>query len=355
MIKQNNNGKDSDIPGKNSNSLIPGKTGASPDPADATDDTGSPVLRKDNKSFPLKSRLLKSSADLPDEQFEILCIAATERDLSPSQLEEVEGYTNSDKKRAEILSLYKKLHLKPAATIYPDKKKLLKPDPVTRVRRLVLFTLSVAASVAALVIVITFSYKRLSTGQQIVYIADTVSQNHSIISADTEVLLPEQNNFTKSLVAGRPAGIAKDELPVYPACNRPGPAEKENSHGQPSSQTVVPVYGSPAPVRIALEKTVTVLAEMQEVADVPQLMRLTLKDRFFMAFREKILGQSVPDISPLKGWEITSAGITGINRLLNWEMALEISGQEYGEDRTLEFNSKLVKVRTPVKKNITDQ
>jgi hypothetical protein len=54
--------------------------------------------------------------------------------------------------------------------------------------------------------------------------------------------------------------------------------------------------------------------------------------------------------SPLKGYEIAEAGVTGLNRLLGWEMALVEKNDENGELRSVYFSSKLLKFNAPVKK-----
>jgi len=68
------------------------------------------------------------------------------------------------------------------------------------------------------------------------------------------------------------------------------------------------------------------------------------------AFREKILKENTSQDSPLKGYEIAEAGVTGLNKLLGWEMALDKNNDENGELRSVYFSSKILKFNGPVKK-----
>jgi hypothetical protein len=92
------------------------------------------------------------------------------------------------------------------------------------------------------------------------------------------------------------------------------------------------------------------LADVIPAEVMPWHGPLTLKDHIALMFREKILGESIPDPSPLKGWEIAGAGIQGINKLLGWEMAYEVTEGEPGEAGTLDFSSRFIKFQTPVRK-----
>jgi hypothetical protein len=67
-------------------------------------------------------------------------------------------------------------------------------------------------------------------------------------------------------------------------------------------------------------------------------------------FREKILKEKSPKDSPLKVYEIAEAGVTGLNKLLGWEMALDERKDANGELKSVYFSSKILKFNAPVKK-----
>ena len=67
-------------------------------------------------------------------------------------------------------------------------------------------------------------------------------------------------------------------------------------------------------------------------------------------FREKFLREKTPADSPLKGYEIAEAGVAGLNKLLGWQMALEMKNDGNGQPKSIYFSSKILKVNAPVKK-----
>ena len=68
-------------------------------------------------------------------------------------------------------------------------------------------------------------------------------------------------------------------------------------------------------------------------------------------FRERILKEPSSADTPLKAYEIAEAGVTGLNKLLGWEMDLDERKDEKGELSSVYFNSKILKINAPVKKS----
>jgi len=66
--------------------------------------------------------------------------------------------------------------------------------------------------------------------------------------------------------------------------------------------------------------------------------------------RGKILKNESSEEIPLKGYEIAEAGMTGLNKLLGWEMALEKNNDENGELTSVYFSSRVLKFNAPIKK-----
>jgi hypothetical protein len=67
-------------------------------------------------------------------------------------------------------------------------------------------------------------------------------------------------------------------------------------------------------------------------------------------FRGAFLKEKNSKDSPLKAYEIAEAGVTGLNKLLGWQMALNVDIDENGGSGSVNFSSKLVKFNIPVKK-----
>jgi hypothetical protein len=51
----------------------------------------------------------------------------------------------------------------------------------------------------------------------------------------------------------------------------------------------------------------------------------------------------------LKAYEIAEAGVSGLNKLLGWEMALDERKDENGKLKSVYFSSKILKFNAPVK------
>ena len=68
-------------------------------------------------------------------------------------------------------------------------------------------------------------------------------------------------------------------------------------------------------------------------------------------FRDKILREKKVNDTPLKPYEIAEAGITGLNKLLGWEMALNEKTDVDGNVKSIYFSSKMLKFNAPVKKS----
>ena len=67
-------------------------------------------------------------------------------------------------------------------------------------------------------------------------------------------------------------------------------------------------------------------------------------------FREKLLKEKKPNSTPINGFEIAEAGITGLNKLFGWQMALGKKEDENGQPKSVYFSSDILKFNAPVKK-----
>jgi hypothetical protein len=65
--------------------------------------------------------------------------------------------------------------------------------------------------------------------------------------------------------------------------------------------------------------------------------------------REKILKEKNVKDTPLQIYEIAKAGVSEINKLLGWEMALDERKDANGELKSVYFSSKILKFNAPVK------
>jgi len=68
-------------------------------------------------------------------------------------------------------------------------------------------------------------------------------------------------------------------------------------------------------------------------------------------FHEKIMKDTTAVNRPVESYEIAVAGITGLNKLLGWEMSLQKNADENGDVKSYYFSSRLLKFKSPVKKS----
>ena len=112
----------------------------------------------------------------------------------------------------------------------------------------------------------------------------------------------------------------------------------------------VPVF-----TQIDLEKGIisNTLVALNTNANIPEAEDERSKVGRFIAktFREKLLKEKTPPDSPLKGYEIAEAGVTGLNKLFGWEMALDKKNDQNGQLKSVYFSSKILKFNAPVKKS----
>lgn len=315
-----------------------------------------PILDRQNndgEKFPHKSRLLRSYADLSEDQFEYLCIALTEGDLTSEQEEEVLAAADADPGRAEILSIYRNLRLRPEMVIYPGRKGLKRLTVAGKVIRLGTAVFAAAATVAVLVTVINTTPTAVMPlpGNNLAEAGAGVSASEAGASG----------RIDDNPVAGHVA-----EIPVrrsVTAVSRPQ-KEPETPETDPGESIiaenttftdrvligVLPVSGTPAVVPVTTVSPQPQLAEVFLAEAGEYHGTLSLRDHVAITFREKLLGEKVADASPLRGYEIASVGISGINRLLGWDMNLAYQQANNGEVNSLAFSSRLVNFHTPAKK-----
>src|SRR5512137_50486 len=76
--------------------------------------------------YPDKSFLIKNASDLSDEQFNCLCIAYAENDLTKSQSEELFEIVAANSLREKTFNLIRRIKLEPYQIKYQRKNKLKK-------------------------------------------------------------------------------------------------------------------------------------------------------------------------------------------------------------------------------------
>ena len=115
-------------------------------------------VKATDDSFKLKSNLKKSPEEIHESQFEYLCIAWLENDLSFLQKEELNEIIDHDARKKRTFELIQKTKLIPAEIIYRNKKSLLKRIVPPAIIRLSVWGLSAAAIIGLVLTFVFFSY-----------------------------------------------------------------------------------------------------------------------------------------------------------------------------------------------------
>ena len=304
-------------------------------------------LKPLSSPFPLKEQLKKPERELSQTQFEILCAAWFEKDLSVEQQTDLLEMIDSNPEKRKAFDLTGKMRIVPPAIQFRYKKKLFRRTTTGILIRLSLTGLS-AAAVIAVVLLSGVLKQRVQPGT-ITNVAETVSNASNVSNEKTEPDLPARiqvypqsgSNSTSNLPSvakpepvEKAAGIREEHPPV--ATRTPLKIEKIAFH-------VTPVI-SENPAADSLVPTI-----IEPGAEVAYDDRSRIGKFIAQTFRDKILKEDTPEDTPLKGYEIAEAGIEGLNKLFGWEMALTRNNDENGELKSLYFSSKTIKFNAPVK------
>lgn len=297
------------------------------------------VIEHSDSQYKNKKSLMRSPADISESQFEYLSVAFLENDLTTEQKTDLIEITELDADKKRSFELIQKTRISPVSLIYAHKSKLLRRTPSQIVIRLSIIGLSAAA--VSTFIITTF----LNSPREI---SDSINNTASIIIPEKIIQIPVEREKEVRLipVIKEQADIIKTELAV----GIPNDSVensiivKDNGINKINfSSDLVLSESIASNTLMASGITFSVPEEDDGRSNVSRFISKT--------FREKILREKAAPDSPLKGYEIAEAGVTGLNKLLGWEMALDKNNDENGELSSVYFSSKLLKFNTPVKKS----
>ena len=308
------------------------------------------------KSFTHKDRLKKKAAEISELQFEYLCVAFLEKDLSSGQQSELMEIINLDPEKKKSFELIQKMRLFPEDIRYQQKKRLFRRTIFQKTLRLSYIGLSAAAIIA--LAFITY----ISIPRKIPVKTDNTTQNITVVSpikkpAD-EFVSDNISKEKKDLRLRRQnKKLLTESLKTTIAITDPVKDSLMQNISTVRSEDNLSTSLKKIPVSSQIDlKGITIpnnLIAFLPTYNVPvyddgrsKLSRFISKN-----FREKILREKSAKDTPLKGYEIAVAGVTGLNKLLGWEMALDKKNGENGELKSIYFSSKLLKFNAPVKKS----
>jgi hypothetical protein len=306
-------------------------------------------------SFQHKNQLKKTSHNLSESQLEYLSVAYLENDLSAEEKTDLLESVEQDKEKKRHFELIQKIKLYPLYLSYINKNKLFKRTFAQNAIRWSLIGLSAAAVVTLAVIFSVIKPPDINIDREktalTIYIDSTVQKqgspagknvdkekNHIIPSKLRSKTLLAQSSLNSSVIADivSDQNAGKDSILVSPATSL---VIINKIIVTPSIGIIVESIPN---TLIALNTTSTLLTYDDG--------RSKLSRFIARAFREKILKENRPKDSPLKAYELAKAGVSGLDLLLGWEMALDERKDANGVLKSVYFSSKILKFNAQVKK-----
>jgi len=306
-------------------------------------------IKPESIPFPWKEKLKKNISDIDENQFNFLCIGSLEKDLTPEQENELYQIINEDEEKKKNFEIFQKTKLHPPLSGFRYKHRLRKLSKTAKIARLSTAALCAAASIALFVILVfppqnketVLPSGNISEGKQ----AQTVKNDSPEITAD------------KIKHEATPASIATNIIEKKPAIE---PVKEINHSATKTSEQKAIEPEKILIAKSAFKEHIVLSGYIPTHLQIPNDGNLNistepdenseLKKRLIVFFRGKILKTKTVHDEELKPYEIAEAGITGLNKLLGWQMALNPHTDETGEIISVNFNSKLLKLNLPVKK-----
>jgi hypothetical protein len=335
-----------------------------PDIKKESEDIISFSLQPSEDTYTGKNNLKKSTSDLEGSQFEYLCVAYLENDISASQEAELSEIINADPDKKKTFELIQKTRIIPTTLSYPYKNQLIKKTATQRIIRLSVWGLSTAASIALLVATyLLIPQKTEDNNNEVVASVASSSGNNNVTetsSQSKESRLPNEST-NKKLKKAAPLQKNKPLLSVIqknvPEITKPEAItdRKNDSITEIKGNEIINInkIAVSAPGGIsdrAINKSL-VASLFNHPAPITEKEGSNVGRFLAKNFREIFLKDKSPADNPLKGYEIAEAGVTGLNKLLGWEMAFDKNNDENGELKSVYFSSKILKFNAPIKKS----
>ncbi len=329
-----------------------------PDLKEEFKDIGTTKLIPSGRSFPHKEILKKSAADLSLSQFEDLSVAFLENDLSSEQKEEIAEIIEKDEVKKKSFELIQKTRLAPPDLNYKNKNQLYRRTTAQKIIRLSVIGLSAAAAVTLVIMTYQIIPRNIpdkinNTAQNIV--ADTLFRQ-PVTNIEPDSIVTEINPIkSESIKDNLIAEVLERNIELPKSYVEEALFTNDSSFIDPRNPEIVPgKIAINTAIDWELKTTGNKLAASNHYLNIPAYDddRSNLSRFLAKTFREKILKEGVSAGDPLKGYEIAEAGVTGLNKLLGWEMALIKNNDENGELQSVYFSSKILKFNAPVKKSV---
>jgi len=306
-------------------------------------------------SFTYKNQLKKSSSDLSDSQFELLCVAASENDLSEQQRNEIQAIITENPDRRKTFELINRIKLVAPAVKFNKKSGLRKLTAAQKIVRFSVIGLSAAAGIAIMISLFNLSVKNNEEFKPL--ISSNLSGDSNKVKAINKTVVANLNTAEKKEILN-PGRInvfntLKKTIPTeIIAYQGKSPAIDSSAGKQEIERVNISKIDYKKDLNLVEKEFPNMLIAINtdnksssEISEKPGFNEFVAK-----IFRTKILKSKIPETGSIKVYEFADAGINGLNRLLGWQMSLQKTRDEKGDLKSLYFSSKILKFNAPVKK-----
>ncbi len=325
-----------------------------PDLGEEVKDLATVSLSSSVISYPDKEQLKKSPTDISPSQFEYLCAAYLENDLTVSQEAELREIINTCPDKKKIFDQIHKTKLVPGRIVYKHKSILLKRTTAQKAIRLSVIGLSAAAAISTVITIYSVipankDPELNSSARNIA--SDTTLQRPFLVKA------PDRNADKTSVMAEKKREnrfVSIDKEVNLNTIHDRTTILTDNSPAGTNGNPQMTINKVPVFTQVVLGKGIAgnTLVASNQTGNIPVVEDERSRTGRFISktFREKLLKDKTPHDDPLKGYEIAGAGVAGLNKLFGWEMALDMKNDEDGQPKSFYFSSKVLKINAPVKK-----
>jgi hypothetical protein len=308
-------------------------------------------------SFVNKNSLKRSADSISMSQFDLLCVASIENDLSAEQKQELDEIISAGDDRKKTIELFAKTKLTPRQHTFSYKNRLKKSTAGQKV-----FWFSVTGLSAAATILMLFTLVRNPWVNNKVDEKDNLkTEARNSNKLNTEEFKINQSTIKPAEITE--AGKASTEgnliakisetvtLDLKQSDENDSQADYARYLNESVTEKIEKISGSTFLPKGNLPATSSLVSMNLTTAEYPEEESENAVGNFFTRIiREKILKSETAEKGSLKAYEVADAGITGINLLFGSNMTLEKNFDEKGEVKSVYFNSKLLKFNAPVKK-----
>jgi hypothetical protein len=326
-----------------------------PDLKEESDEVTMFRLNAAGKSFPHKNQLKRTVADLSLSQLEYLSVAYLEDDLSYEEKKELLEIVERDQEKKISFELIQKMRLLPGKISFNHKSRILKRTLAQNVIRWSLVGLSTAAIITLVIISSVSKPHDLN-----------IDRNKTAQTVSTDSTVPQKASGIASIDERKDSRNIPDKIQnkiVTTASLKPSSSipeinntllAKNDSLSQSSAppRIIIDKINVASSIELKGDPVPNTLIALNPSATVPEYDDGRSKLSRFIArtFREKILKENTIKDSPLKAYELAKAGVSGLDKLLGWEMALNEKKDINGELKSVYFSSKILKFNAPIKK-----